>query len=311
MLCNDSSFALQVPGSSVRGPSESPIEAEHVDLNYWREKDDVGWGHMRDGKPDLVTHALALHINVPEGAHYLPAVAKGGVGLVLARTGNGFQVFKMLKGSPAHRSYKIVKGDVLVHVDGKEFDSAGGQESGGIIAGLAGPVGSSVTLGFRRIDGEMKKVNLTRDEKSFPDEMAFNVEHYGQRLGVPASQLTQRVLSKSVFRDPSVPPYVPPPIIRAPTPPAYPTIVTRQYGESIPGFGTDRAVVSISPRQQSPRDLPRHDPALQPGFSGYRSSQVQVLQPIRVELRGRPGDRLPVSRSPVAMPSPRNTGQTE
>jgi len=256
---------------------------------------------MRDCKPDLVTHAIGLNINVPEGARYIPPVANGGVGLVLARTGNGFQVFKLLKGSPAHKSTKIVKGDVLAYVDGKEFDAGG-------LARLAGPAGSSVTLGFRRSDGEMKKVILTRDQHSFPDEMAFHVEHHGQRTGVPSTQPMQRVLGKS-NRDPLVPPYVPPPIIRAPTPPAYPTIVTRQYGESVPGFGADRAVVSISQQGQSQRDTRRHDPALQPGFSGYGSSQVQVRQPIRVELQ-RPGERLPVSRSSVVeVPSPRNTGQ--
>ena len=310
---------------------ESHREAEYVDLNYWNEEDQVGWGHMKDGKPDVFTHALALNINVPHGAQYRPPVANGGVGLVLARSGDGFTVLRMLKGGPAHKSYKILKGDTLVHVNGKEW-KAHGQASGNLIAGLAGPAGSSVTLGFKSANGESKEVVLSRDEKSFPDELAFNVDHFGQKYGQAARQPihkapgTSRYGNASVtsmYGNASVPPYVPPPIIRAPSPPVYP-ITTRYSGDYAPGFGRDRAVVSISPRQaQSPRGTPRDDPALQPGFEGYRSEQVQIRKPIRIsgsssrdELRVRPGESSQrevwsssSATSPVAPVSPRNTGE--
>lgn len=311
-----SSSSVQVPDGSAQS------QTEYVDLNYWKEEDSVAWGHMKDGKPDVFTHALALHINLPQGAQYRPPIANGGVGLVLSRSGDGFTVLKMLKGGPAHKSYKIQKGDTLINIDGKELNSADGQASGGLIASLAGVAGSSVTLGFKSADGESKKVVLTRDENSFPDELAFNVEHYGQKYGQQAApRLIPRSAGTSMYGDASVPPYVPPPIIRAPSPPLYP-MATRHSGDHTPGFGKDRVVVSISPRQgQSPHETARDDPALQPGFKGYKSDRVVVRQPIRVsgsssrdELRVRLGEsavdeRRSITSSPTVPISPRDTGE--
>ncbi len=101
-----------------------------------------------------------------------PLNVQGGVGLVLQKTDAGqFQVVKMVRDGPAHRSCRISKGDTLVKVNGQTLVDP--------LSHLSGPANTNVELSFQKDNGGVEAVSLTRDAACFPDEMEFHVQRRG------------------------------------------------------------------------------------------------------------------------------------
>jgi hypothetical protein len=197
--------SAQVPDrESISDMGSGVQHAKYANLNYLKERDDKAYRQFADGKPDIITHTLAINIKVPAQARYIPPNGQGGVGLVLQKTEAGhFQVVGMVRDGPAHRSRRISKGDTLVQVNGQTFENHTTRLDGPL-SHLSGAAGAEVVLSIQKGNGEVRNVTLSRDAKCFPDEIAFHVQHYGQQYnatGAPALDPSHHISA-----------YVPPPV---------------------------------------------------------------------------------------------------
>ena len=128
------------------------------------------------------------------GAASLSSNTQGGVGLVLQKTEAGqFQVVKMVRDGPAHRSCKISKGDTLVKINGQTLDDP--------LSHLSGPAESNVVLSFQKGNGDEEQVTLTRDAACFPDEMAFHVQRFTSAAVKPSTAASARPQQESAGLD--------------------------------------------------------------------------------------------------------------
>jgi hypothetical protein len=120
---------------------------------------------------------------------------QGGVGVVLQKTDAGlFQVVKMVRDGPAHRSCKISKGDTLVKINGQTLDDP--------LSHLSGPAESNVVLSFQKGNGDVEQVTLTRDAACFPDEMAFHVQRLTSATVKPSTAAPVRPQQEFAGLDP-------------------------------------------------------------------------------------------------------------
>ncbi|MFI5334178.1 MAG: S41 family peptidase [Chlamydiales bacterium] len=150
---------------------------------------------------DKKDHFLALHILKsmarsldahtaffsPEEAFEMRASLEKqfeGVGVVLREDIDGVLIVELIEGGPAHRSGKIVPGDLLVEIDGKSIRDISYEE---VLERMKGNGKKEVTLGVSRTDeksGEKKvRVPLQREKIVMQNErlQAFE-EPYGDGL---------------------------------------------------------------------------------------------------------------------------------
>lgn len=95
-----------------------------------------------------------------------------GVGVVLREDVEGVVIIDMIRGSPADRSGKIKRGDLLVEIDGKSVASDPYEE---ILERMKGNGRKEVILGVHR-DGSLMRVALQREKIVMQDERLITHE---------------------------------------------------------------------------------------------------------------------------------------